>query len=186
MTHRLAPGLLLTSTLLFTAALFVATLSACGEDAEGPVAAGGSTGSAGSASLDAPAEASALRPFLESKSYSKWAAEADYHPSSGPHGEAVKVFYSAKAAAALTAGSATFPQGAAVIKELTSGGSLYGWAVWVKVDADSAGGNGLYWYELIQGDAGDKVYGDARGSSDCVGCHAPGRDYLLSDGKFVP
>ena len=92
----------------------------------------------------------------------------------------MRVFYSARAAAALDAGAARFPAGAAAIKELTSEGYLYGWAVWVKVQDDSAAGSGFCWYELIEPGT---VYGDALGSSDCVDCHAPGKDFLLSSGE---
>jgi hypothetical protein len=53
--------------------------------------------------------------------------------------------------------------------------------VCVKVQDDSADGNGFYWYELIKPST---VYGDALGSGDCVYCHAPGKDFLLSSGEY--
>lgn len=143
-----------------------------------------SGGNAGSP-LDAPDNAAALLPFLNAKQYSGWAKEAAYHASSGPHGDGVRVFYSPKAAAALKSGAATFPAGAAVVKEETSGGSLYGYSVWVKVQDSTDAGNGFYWYEIIhQGGGKDSIYGDARGSSDCVGCHSAGKDYDLSTRPF--
>lgn len=140
--------------------------------------------SGGDADLDAPAEAEALVAFLDAMEYADWAAEADYHDSSGPHGPGVRVFYSPKAAAALESGATVFPAGAATVKELTSEGLLYGWGVWVKVQDETDAGNGFYWYELIRGEDGDQVFGDALGSPDCVGCHSAGTDYLLSDGSF--
>ncbi|HVJ16870.1 MAG TPA: hypothetical protein VM686_15625 [Polyangiaceae bacterium] len=147
--------------------------------------AGGNAGSAGNvAAFDAPDNAVELRPFLEAKAYAAWNAEPDYHLSTGPHGDGVRVFYGPTAAAALNAAATTFPKGAGVVKELTSQGYLYGWAVWVKVEDDSAAGNGFYWYEVIKGETMDTIYGDARGSSDCVYCHVPGKDFLLSSGEF--
>jgi hypothetical protein len=162
--------------------------SAMGGAASGPAPGGSSSGGepngGGSAViLDAPDSAAELVPFLEAKQYAAWAAEPDYHLSAGPHGDGVRVFYSDKAAAALSAKQASFPAGAAVVKELTSQGFLYGWAVWVKVQEDSDDGRGFYWYELIKPDI---VYGDERGSNDCVGCHTTDHDFLLSSGEFEP
>jgi hypothetical protein len=150
------------------------------------MAGGASGGGAGGASsLEAPDEEQTLVMFLNAKEYSGWAKEADYHKSSGPHGDAVRVYYSPKASQALTVGAPTFPAGAAAVKELTSGGSLYGWAVWVKVQDATDNGNGFYWYELIhQGGGQDSIYGNARGSGDCVGCHMTGKDYDLSTLPF--
>lgn len=147
-------------------------------------AAGGAASGAGS-SFEAPDEEQALVAFLNAKQYAGWAKEADYHKSTGPHGDAVRVFYSPKAAQALAGNAATFPAGAAAVKELTSGGSLYGWSVWVKVQEATDSGNGFFWYELIHhGGGNDSVYGNARGSSDCVGCHRAGKDYDLSTLPF--
>jgi hypothetical protein len=150
----------------------------------GAGAAGGAASGAGS-SLEAPDQEQALVAFLNAKQYAGWAKEADYHKSTGPHGDAVRVFYSPKAALALAGNAATFPAGAAAVKELTSGGSLYGWSVWVKVQDATDGGNGFFWYELIhQGGGKESIYGNARGSGDCVGCHQAGKDYDLSTMPF--
>jgi hypothetical protein len=161
-----------------------ATGGAAGSDGGGSTAAGaaGSGGPAGA--LDAPDEAKALVAFLEARQYASWAKEADYHSSAGPHGGGVRVYYSPKAAAAVRSGAADLPAGAASVKELTNGGALYGYAVWVKVQDATDGGNGFYWYELIRQGGKDSVYGDARGSSDCVGCHSTGKDYNLSTLPF--
>ncbi len=135
--------------------------------------------------LDAPSNAAELVAFLDAKKYSGWAKEAMYHQSSGPHGDGVRVFYSPKAAAALKSGATTFPAGAAVVKELSSGGSLYGHAFWVKVQDATDSGKGFYWYEVIHQGAGkDSIYGNALGSDDCVGCHSAGKDYDLSTMPF--
>jgi len=147
--------------------------------------AAGGAASGGGPSLEAPDEEQSLVAFLNAKQYAGWAKEADYHESSGPHGDAVRVFYSPKAAQALAGSAATFPAGAAAVKELSSGGSIYGWSVWVKVQEATDSGNGFFWYELTHHGAGnDSVYGNARGSSDCVGCHQAGKDYDLSTLPF--
>ena len=138
----------------------------------------------GEVELDAPAEEEALVAFLDAMGYADWAAEPDYHDSSGPHGPGVRTFYSPKAVQALESGAEAFPAGAATVKELTSEGFLYGWGVWVKAQDDSDGGNGIYWYELIRGEDGDQVYGNAFGSNECIGCHSGGFDFLLSDGTY--
>jgi hypothetical protein len=169
----------------------VAGASSAGGAAGSPAGGSASNGGAGTSNggvsslLDAPSNASELQAFLDAKRYSGWAKEAAYHQSSGPHGDGVRVFYSPRAAAALSSGAATFPAGAATVKELSSGGSLYGWAVWVKVQAETNGGNGFYWYEIIhQGGGKDSIYGNALGSNDCVGCHVAGKDYDLSTLPF--
>jgi hypothetical protein len=184
MTNATAP--------VWFAVLMLASLLGCSSsDDERPRgnATGGAAGSNGSgglaATLDAPDEATALVAFLEARQYAGWAKEAEYHSSAGPHGGGVRVYYSPKAAAAVRSGAANLPAGAASVKELTNGGALYGYSVWVKVQDTTDGGNGFYWYELIrQGDGKDSVYGDARGSSDCVGCHSSGKDYNLSTLPF--
>lgn len=130
--------------------------------------------------LDAPDTADALVPWLEAGNYKDWLAEPEYHESSGPHGNAVKVFYSDQAVASLAAGNLDLAPGSAVVKELTSGGSLYGWGVYVR-GRDLDGNAGVYFYELIKP---SQVYGDAYNSGECTGCHT-GRALILSDLEMV-
>ncbi len=66
------------------------------------------------------------------------------------------------------------------VKELTSGGSLYGWAVYVRGTAQP-GAASYYFYELIKP---DKVYGDDYASSECTGRHGDS-SLLLSDPSLV-
>lgn len=146
---------------------------------------GGDGAAGGTSELDAPDEEQALVAFLNAKHYAGWAKEPDFHASAGPHGDGVRVYYSPKAAVTVKRGATTLPAGAATVKELTSGGSLYGYAVWVKVQDASDAGNGFFWYERIaQGGGVFSVYGNARGSGDCVGCHSAGKDYNLSTMPF--
>lgn len=145
---------------------------------------GGASGEGGAdatGALDAPDEEAALLAFLDSKSYAGWAKEAEPHASAGPHRGTVRVHYSPKAALARSSDAQTFPAGAASVKELMRDGSLYGYAVWVKVQDATDEGNGFFWYEIIEDENGEKsVYGNSLGSGVCVSCHSAGRDYDLS------
>jgi hypothetical protein len=124
-----------------------------------------------------PTNGAELLPWLEAGEYLGWTAESGVHPSSGPHGGGVRTFVNDVLHASLAAGSASHPQGAAAIKELYGdGATVIGWAVEVKLQADSAGGDGWYWYERFQ----DSVYADGTGEGICTGCHGGGNDYVLS------
>lgn len=124
-----------------------------------------------------PTDGAELLPWLEAGEYLAWAAESGVHPSSGPHGGGVRTFVNDVLLASLAAGSPSHPVGAAAIKELYGdGGSVIGWAVEVKLQADSAGGDGWYWYELF----GTDLYADGTGEGICTGCHGGGNDYVLT------
>lgn len=124
-----------------------------------------------------PTNGAELLPWLAAGEYLTWTAESGVHPSSGPHGGGVRTFVNDVLFASLAAGSASHPEDAAAIKELYGdGGSVIGWAVEVKLQADSAGGDGWYWYEIFQ----DSVYADGTGEGICTGCHGGGNDYVLT------
>ncbi len=124
-----------------------------------------------------PTNSAELVPWLEAGEYLDWDAESAPHPSAGPHGT-VRTFFNDVLTASFEAGASEHPQDAATVKELyDAGGSLDGWAVMVKVQADSAGGDGWYWYEVI----GASVFADGTGVALCTGCHSGGgTDYVLS------
>ena len=143
-------------------------------------AAGGSPASSAAGSggdlseLDAPDESQALLSFLEAKQYAGWAKEGESHPSEGPHGDGVRVYYSPKAAQALRSGAATFPAGAASVKELTRSGALYGYSVWVKVqDASDGGPVARRWGD---DEVAVPVSLDGSGVGDLVRVHLRGHD----------
>ena len=75
-------------------------------------------------------------------------------------------------------GLTSHPEGAVAVKELWGNGDqIIGWAVEVKVQADSDGGNGWYWYEKL----GQSEYGGELGHGLCTGCHSGGGvDYVLT------
>jgi hypothetical protein len=79
----------------------------------------------------------------------------------------------------LAEGSLSHPVGAAAVKELYAGDgtTLTGWAVEVKIQSDSAGGDGWYWYEVFSTTDGSRPISGA-GNPICTGCHAEGIDYV--------
>lgn len=122
-----------------------------------------------------PTDLGALKTFLESKGYAAFKSEPAAHASTGPHGK-VRTFVNDLLAASLTANNAVHPINAASVKELYSADTIVGWAVLVKTQAESAGGAGYFWYELVNG----KVVIEGNGKSACAGCHASGKDFVRS------
>ena len=119
---------------------------------------------------DVPTNSAELLPWLEAESYVGFSAESAAHAATGssPHGT-VRVFINSSLDASLSAGDPAHPVGAAAVKELFDGeNNRIGWAVSVKIQADSDGGNGWYWYEIVN----DNVVADANGDGTCIGCHA--------------
>lgn len=124
-----------------------------------------------------PTNGAELLPWLERGEYLGWTAESGIHESTGPHFGDVWTFVNDPLLQSLEAGDPMHPQGAATIKELYGpGDTVRGWAVMVKVQPDSAGGDGWYWYEVYDGD----VFADGLGDGLCTGCHSGGDDFFLS------
>jgi hypothetical protein len=142
----------------------------------------GSDDSAGPSSGDEPqplppAHSAELRPWLEAGEYLDWQVESGVHPSTGPHFGGVRTFVNDVLYDSLATGASSHPEGSAAIKELYgSGDTVRGWSVEIKLQADSAGGDGWYWYEGYQ----DSVYADGTGDGGCTGCHGGGSDYVLT------
>jgi hypothetical protein len=119
-----------------------------------------------------PTTSSELRAWLEAGMYKGWTAESGIHPSAGPHGATVRTYLNDIVLQSLAAGNASHPAGAALVKELYYGGdTVQLWAVEVKVQDDSAGGDGWYWWEGSISGFGNRT---------CTGCHSAGRDYVLT------
>ena len=119
-----------------------------------------------------------LLAWLEAKSYADWPAESGLHQSSGPHGGQVRTFLNDTLFDSFDQGLSAHPEGSVAVKELWGDGNeMIGWAIEVKVQPESAGGDGWYWYELI----GDAEYGGGTGVGLCTGCHGGGgTDYVLT------
>ncbi len=131
-----------------------------------------------------PTNSEELVPWLEAGNYEGWPAESQIHePTNGsPHGR-VRVFINDVLEDSLMAESSAHPMGAASVKEIYNGQDAFiGWAVEVKVQADSNGGDGWYWYEVIN----DNVYADGLGEGICTGCHSSsGVDFVLTNYPLI-
>lgn len=101
--------------------------------------------------------------------------------SDGPHG-LQRTYMNRALAEARALNKQLYPAGVAAIKELYEGDktTLKGWAVQVKVDEDSAAGQGWYWYEILNTQDGSDPDYAGRGVSLCVNCHVSGNDYIRS------
>jgi hypothetical protein len=126
-----------------------------------------------------PTSDGALFAYLQSGRYRSFAAESGVHPSAGPHGVGVRTYVNAPLESSFAAGASSHPVGAAAVKELYAGDgtTLTGWAVEVKTQPDSAGGQGWYWYEVFSTTDGSRPI-SGPGHPVCTGCHSEGIDYV--------
>ncbi len=87
----------------------------------------------------------------------------------------------AKIDASLRAGNKSHPMGSSIVKEMYDDkGKLQGWAVMVKTEAASKGGKGWFWYEVTSTTDGSKPVAAGNGVPLCFGCHAVGKDFVLT------
>jgi hypothetical protein len=149
----------------------------------------GATASATPTGADVvPTNKDELFSYLQAGTYKSFAREAEPHTSVGPHpspaaqpSSTVVAFFNGPMDASLKAGNATHPKGAAIVKEFhDSDGQLSGWAVSVKTAEDSQNGQGWYWYEILSTTDGGDPVAAANGVALCAGCHATGKDLVLS------
>ncbi len=122
--------------------------------------------------------------WLAEKKYAGFASDSGIHPStSGPavHGD-VKIFFNKKLADSMAVGNASHPVGSMSVKELYKDGNHYGWALSLKTKEDDGKGNGWYWYENLSLTDSSKPVAASLGDKSCVGCHAPGRDFIRVGG----
>ena len=127
-----------------------------------------------------PTDGAALLKWLQAGSYKQWPRESGPHRSMGPHQGLVVTHLNPLLDKSMAAKAAAHPKGSAAVKEFQdSGGKLSGWAVSVKTAADSDGGKGWYWYEILGDAAGGSVVAQANGVALCSGCHTRGRDFVL-------
>jgi mono/diheme cytochrome c family protein len=142
-----------------------AAMAAMGGDAEGT-------------SADAYSEK--VFKWLAAKNYQNFRSESAVHPSSaGPavHGD-VKIFVNDKLDASMKAGNKSHPVGSMSVKELYKDGNHIGWALALKSKEDDGKGNGWYWYENLSLTDSSKPIAASLGNVNCVGCHAPGNDFI--------
>lgn len=126
-----------------------------------------------------------IEKWIMDASYKTWTCEPSVHAarSPSPHGFNRICSNDVIMAAATSAGA--WPKGAAAVKELYASATdtlPVGYAVYLKTDANSAGGANWYWYERVPASSdaphdSNGVVADAKGGSGpamsiCVGCHA--------------
>lgn len=128
-----------------------------------------------------PASSRELFEWLKTGSYKDWAREIVPHPAAGAHPGGVRANLNPALEASLKGGGQAHPAGAAAVLELYGkSGALHGWAVAIKTQAESAGGQGWYWYEVLSVKDGNRTLAADRGVAACVECHAQGRDFVMT------
>jgi hypothetical protein len=127
----------------------------------------------------------AVEEWLTAGMFKSWAAEPAIHESRSPSPHGFNRIWSNELIANNAAGTGTWPEGAAAVKELYASATdptPVGVAVYLKLSSDSAGGANWYWYERVPSDSpaphdANGVVADGTGGSGpakqiCVGCHA--------------
>ncbi len=135
-----------------------------------------------------PTDADALFVYLQEGGYQEFAHEEERHTSMGPHPDpqvreshTVIAFFNSALDASLQAGNEAHPEGSAAVKEFyDADGERTGWAVSVKTQAESATGQGWYWYEVTSVTDGSSPVAAGNGVALCWGCHSSGNDFVLS------
>lgn len=142
--------------------------------------AGTDTGDASTGAPDnpgPPTDPAALLAWLEAGKYAGWDAEAERHPSLGPHFEGVRTFVNPALLESLEAGGDDHPVGSSAVKELFGAGpEVGGWAVLVKV-APGSSADSWYWYESFEG----TEYAADTGVNGCGNCHGLGVDFIRTE-----
>ena len=142
------------------------------------------SGSIGSIPLDKEE----LFQFLTEGRYKEFpASESGTHPSAGPHsvkdtfGQPVRTYLNETVLNSLRAGNKVHPKGSGIVKEMYSKtGKLEGFAVSVKTQENSDGGNGWFWYEATSMTDSNALVANGNGVALCYGCHSSGRDFVLT------
>jgi hypothetical protein len=152
----------------------VLLLAACGGPAVAPDASPVEPAPDAAADQVPPTGRAALEAWLETGAYLSWHCEAAPHPARPPGAHGENRICSNDAIAAAPDGE--LPVGAASVKELYDGDARIGFAVAIKRQADSAGGDGWYWFENF----GGTIYADGDGVALCTGCHEDADDYVFT------
>jgi hypothetical protein len=164
--------------------------SGCGDSSSATDGSGGGGGASSSSGAGGDAQTPPMgranvEAWLAQGDYEGWSCEAAIHEARSPSPHGFNRICSNDLVAANATGTDAWPAGAAAVKELYASAtdtSPIGYAVYLKLDADSAGGDNWYWYERVPLDSdaphdANGVVADGDGSSGaakqiCVGCHA--------------
>lgn len=168
-------------------ALAAVLCGSCGGTMTGSDAATGdaaTTGDAPAASQTPPMGAAAVEAWLATGAYRAWHCETALHTARAPSPHGFNRICSNDLIANAATGTTDWPVGAAAVKELYASETATtpsGYAVYLNT-ADTAGGDGWYWYERVPLDSpvphdAMGVVADGLGSAGtamtiCVGCHA--------------
>jgi hypothetical protein len=137
------------------------------------------------ADVQPPASSKELFEWLKAGSYKGWDHAGEPHPSQGSHPGGVLAYLNPALDGSLKSGGAAHPEGSAAVLELYgAGGKLHGWAVSIKTQRDSAGGQGWYWYEVFSTKDGKRTLAADQGAPACAECHAKGRDFVLAPDRL--
>jgi hypothetical protein len=147
--------------------LVIMTAAACGGDDGSSSTGDDQTPPTGRAAVEA---------WLGDGAYKSWAAEAAVHASRSPSPHGFNRIFSNDVLAANASGTGAWPKGVAAVKELyatATDTAPIGYAVYLKLEADSAAGANWYWYERdASGVVADGTGGSGAARDICVGCHA--------------
>lgn len=148
-------------------------------DADANAAPDGDASSSAAAQLP-PQGRDALEAWLAAGYYRAWRCEPAEHAARSGSAHLANRICSNDLLAASN-GVGVFPAGVASVKELYDrvGGTLVGYAVAVKLQADSRNGAGWYWYERVR----SSVYADGAGVSLCTGCHSTASSAFAPDSR---
>ncbi|HEY6179763.1 MAG TPA: hypothetical protein VIX73_35155 [Kofleriaceae bacterium] len=150
------------------------------------VACGDSMGSSASDAQTPPTSGRVdIEKWLSDASYKTWACEPAVHAARDPSPHGFNRICSNDVIAMSATGTAAWPKGSSAVKEIYASAtatSPVGYAVYLKTDADSAGGLNWYWYERVPlssdaphdaaGVVADGKGGNGNAMSICVSCHA--------------
>lgn len=161
-----------------SAVLVIAACSSSSSDSTG-------TSPDASVSQTPPMGMANVEAWLATGAYKAWHCEPAIHASRAPSPHGFNHICSNDVIANNPSAAATWPEGAAAVKELytaTTDTVPVGYAVYLKTSADSAGGDNWYWYERVPLDStaphdANGVVADGMGATGpantiCVGCHS--------------
>jgi hypothetical protein len=136
-----------------------------------------------------------IESWISAGSYKGWSCEPAVHAARSPSPHGFNRICSNDLIAGAATGTTVWPKGSAAVKEIyasLTSTTPTGYAVYLKTDADSAGGANWYWYERVPADSsaphdGNGTVADGKGGSGtpmsiCVGCHAAAG----ADGPHTP
>jgi hypothetical protein len=176
--------------------LAFALFCACSSSSSPTTTSAMDSGSGSSTSAQTPPMGqAALVPWLATGEYKKWHCESAPHAARSPSPHGFDRVCSNDLIATNATGTSDWPKGAAAVKEIydsLTDKSIVGYAVYLKTEADSAGGANWYFYESepetgaaskdftptpTNGIVADGLGSSGTAKSICVACHmAAGSD----------